>query len=660
MAETIHSRQNTMFNGSQVNRSITNFGIDQRSLSSIELSPSRDQRQISKINIEFGGKRNLKVASREEATPTVDMVDAAFKINTFLNKHLCLFTQGLTYKNKNIKGYLDVLSMECSVIPLRCRGPYYNLIGYFYSMLDKFEKAEKYFEMALKINADDTVACVNKARNYLKNNEIMKIHPVIRRLKDIEARSSHVPGLSPLSAANNTIALSYNKLGLSCAALKHYDAALKADPLNFDCYLGKGEVLVRLSKHQGRANALKTLNEGVKCLRKYIAEYNVLNLAKEKDPRESPLPRDNKAVNNVYAVILLARALNERSRRLEKEYTQEALDYLDLALGHCEGSVYTLYQIGDEKRLMNYFDGEESALNLLKKAIEIRESSLLYHSYALAILKWERLKYEERFRAVSNMTTATSHNGAAEHDSAMDNALEQQDHQLDQVKIGVDKAPATPLAPPATASFGGTISKLFPIKRTLGSLMLSSANALQEQRKKSIKHHSSKSDKPKPFVFEGDNELQQGFIRVAKLLKHALKLSPVGSTQISLDLAEIYCSLNRKSEAESMFNNILESSNPVDRELAYRKFGRFLIKIGNFPRGDEMIEEAIKLRSHANHDEVALKQLEETVTILAEHFKSDNATREKFWMDQLLQINPTLAEDPPTRNGPKSSRQRGK
>ena len=36
-----------------------------------------------------------------------------------------------------------------------------------------------------------------------------------------------------------------------------------------------------------------------------------------------------------------------------------------------------------------------------------------------------------------------------------------------------------------------------------------------------------------------------------------------------------------------------------------------------------MIEEAIKLRSHANHDEVALKQLEETVTILAEHFKSD-------------------------------------
>ena len=41
------------------------------------------------------------------------------------------------------------------------------------------------------------------------------------------------------------------------------------------------------------------------------------------------------AVNNVYAVILLARALNERSRRLEKEYTQEALDYLDLALGHC-------------------------------------------------------------------------------------------------------------------------------------------------------------------------------------------------------------------------------------------------------------------------------------------------------------------------------------
>ena len=49
---------------------------------------------------------NLKVVKPEESstgTTTVDVVDATFKINTFLNKHLCLFTQGLTYKNKNIK-----------------------------------------------------------------------------------------------------------------------------------------------------------------------------------------------------------------------------------------------------------------------------------------------------------------------------------------------------------------------------------------------------------------------------------------------------------------------------------------------------------------------------------------------------------------------------
>ena len=59
-------------------------------------------------------------------------------------------------------------------------------------------------------------------------------------------------------------------------------------------YRYSGEVLVRMSKHQGRANALKTLNEGISCIRKYVAEYNVLNLARETDPRESPLPRDNK------------------------------------------------------------------------------------------------------------------------------------------------------------------------------------------------------------------------------------------------------------------------------------------------------------------------------------------------------------------------------
>ena len=57
--------------------------------------------------------------------------------------------------------------------------------GYFYSTLEKFEKADKYFEMALKINSDDTVACVNRARNYLKTNEITKIHPLIRRLKEV-------------------------------------------------------------------------------------------------------------------------------------------------------------------------------------------------------------------------------------------------------------------------------------------------------------------------------------------------------------------------------------------------------------------------------------------------------------------------------------------
>ena len=71
---------------------------------------------------------------------------------------------------------------------------------------------------------------------------------------------------------------------------------------------------------------------------------------------------------------------------------------------------------------------------------------------------------------------------------------------------------------------------------------------------------------------------------MAKLLKHALKLAHNESTTISLDLAEIYCSLNRKSEAEAMFNNVLESVNPMEREWAYRKFGRFLIKIGDFQR----------------------------------------------------------------------------
>ena len=71
------------------------------------------------------------------------------------------------------------------MIPGRCRGPYYNLLGYFSSALDRYDRADKYFEMALKINPEDTVASVNKARNYLKTGDIAKIQPLIRRLKEV-------------------------------------------------------------------------------------------------------------------------------------------------------------------------------------------------------------------------------------------------------------------------------------------------------------------------------------------------------------------------------------------------------------------------------------------------------------------------------------------
>ena len=50
--------------------------------------------------------------------------------------------------------------------------------------------------------------------------------------------------------------------------------------------------------------------------------------------------------------------------------------------------MYALYQVGDEKRLMSSLEGEGGALNLLKRAIDMRESSVLYHSYALTILRY--------------------------------------------------------------------------------------------------------------------------------------------------------------------------------------------------------------------------------------------------------------------------------
>ena len=58
-----------------------------------------------------------------------------------------------------------------------------------------------------------------------------------------------------------------------------------------------------------RASNEENLNECIFNLRRYISEFNVMNLAKEKDPRLSPLPRDNKG-------MMLSRHRNRYARCL--------------------------------------------------------------------------------------------------------------------------------------------------------------------------------------------------------------------------------------------------------------------------------------------------------------------------------------------------------
>lgn len=79
----------------------------------------------------------------------------------------------------------------------------------------------------------------------------------------------------------------------------------------------------------------------------------------------------------------------------------------------------------------------------------------------------------------------------------------------------------------------------------------------------------------------------------------------------------------------------------------------------NMVQADEVLEEAMKLRSHVHYTPITLKKLENTLTMLSDHFKSENAAREKYWMDQLCQINPNLLEEQ-TKSGQKSSKARGK
>ena len=49
-----------------------------------------------------------KLGGRGEA---VDIADTVYEINSFLDKHLCLFSQGLTYPSENIKVNNSILSI---------------------------------------------------------------------------------------------------------------------------------------------------------------------------------------------------------------------------------------------------------------------------------------------------------------------------------------------------------------------------------------------------------------------------------------------------------------------------------------------------------------------------------------------------------------------
>ena len=127
------------------------------------------------------------------------------------------------------------------------------------------------------------------------------------------------------------------------------------------------------------------------------------------------------------AVILLARALNERARRSDKtnpegsELLDMVLDYTGQYIDVCtafgrsrpfasnhwcifkvgeskrlvylhfpleDSNAYVLYEIGDEKRLMDELEGPRGALFLLKEAMSQRENCQIYHAYALALLRY--------------------------------------------------------------------------------------------------------------------------------------------------------------------------------------------------------------------------------------------------------------------------------
>jgi len=551
---------------------------------------SEGKSQVSQINLSLDATKSVHTE--------MDIQDALYKINTFLNHYHSHFTQKLEYDKSNIQGFLDMLSMQCSVIPRACRGSPYTLIGFLYSSLDKTMKADRYFDMAIKLNPDDIVGITNKARNYIKMGQILRVYPLIHRLKEITAKSGFLPGQNPHSSALSTIALAYNKLGLSCAAKRLYDKSLQLDSLNYESWLGKGEVQFRLSSHQGRASNEENLNESIFNLRRYISEFNVMNLAKEKDPRLSPLPRDNKAINNIVAVILLARALNEKARRSDK-MNPEGSELLEMVLDYTETSnAYVLYEIGDEKRLMEELEGPRGALSLLKEAMSQRENSQIYHAYALALLSWERKKYFSRVtqRAPSKMSEVT---------------------QLSKESDDANR--------------------------------LTTGEANPEPRKKSNKASCKSVDKAKQFVFEGDDELREGYLKAAKLLKHAVKVSYGQTLRISLDLGHLYCSLNRKTEAEAMYSNAMESSNTSEKEEAFRKFGMYMIKTDNMERGEDLIDKALTLRQHVHLDEEGVEELEGVVTLLSEHFSSETNGKGKYWLDRLGELNPELVEEASSR-----------
>ncbi|XP_045176264.2 uncharacterized protein LOC123536851 [Mercenaria mercenaria] len=308
----------------------------------------------------------------------------------------------LEQKNNKINNSLTYLE-TCVDIEKPCT---WNFISFLYFCTDEKEKAEEFNSKVLEHSTGNTnlIAIANKARFELDKRNLTKCRSLCDQLKNLkEDNSSHL-------IAKAEIAFTYSRLGtnfyhtasnLFKNVIKEYDNGVKV-PSEYVCiWMYDYALTLKRRLHVGNLHDEEVDLSDDK--HKHILEIfcRVIHMAGEEDCLKHVKARVYVDIGSIAYIIKHSANPREMKSLLpeDSDLDLEVQDYFEKASNICPQDVYVLERSAKYYRYMR--DYEESE-RLLKKALEIRKTSFIYHHLGLNLLKELEQKNLVRQRSIGS------------------------------------------------------------------------------------------------------------------------------------------------------------------------------------------------------------------------------------------------------------------